>query len=441
MFSERMIDDVEKMGERPAYKYFTRAAKPLKGEKVASFERRKEHGAPKDKRWHSKKFLCKIREDFARIQNEVLGKNGYSVRVDHRTLKAQKRDAEQYGDKFLSQVFDRMPEDYIGITSSHSNEVEVLDLKHTRDIYQKKFEKLFREDFQEKVMQEEEVRACASQAEILALSLLSSESYKAEDFSEEPLRSLSQKILTEFEKIKALRKKVVTGKDAQEKSEWEYLSKADRNLLREYERRLAEKYNWETLMKNLTVPSEKQPKNLQAFQEIEKGVMRKISDLEKSMVEMYPKVQSVEEKLKNPYRLKNVHLVTHDILQNNLEILGELKNASEELLHDVEDYKNLTKSAKISQTIFSFSEVREKLSQQCHLLKSEYEKSVDEMNRLRWKVINPARAISMAENIFVHGDFKKLREEKREYEKSISNFEKKFEEYQQRESDFKNANY
>lgn len=120
--------------------------------------------------------------------------------------------------------------------------------------------------------------------------------------------------------------------------------------------------------------------------------------------------------------------MTHDILQNNLEILGKLKQVSEELLHDVSDFKNLTK--KNMQTIFSFSEVREKLSQQCRFLKFEYDKSVDEMNRLRWKVINPARVISMAENIFVHGDFKKLREEKREYEKSVSNFEKKFTEYQ-----------
>ena len=43
-------------------------------------------------------------------------------------------------------------------------------------------------------------------------------------------------------------------------------------------------------------------------------------------------------------------------------------------------------------------------------------------------------------NIFVHGNFKKLRDEKREFKKTFSNFEKKFEEYQQRESDFKNAN-
>ncbi len=47
MFSERLIDAVEKEKERPAYKYFKRAAKPLKGEKDASLERRREHGAHK----------------------------------------------------------------------------------------------------------------------------------------------------------------------------------------------------------------------------------------------------------------------------------------------------------------------------------------------------------------------------------------------------------
>lgn len=57
MFSERLIDDVEREKERPAYKYFKRAAKPLKGEKEPSTERCREHGAPKDKKWHDKNFL------------------------------------------------------------------------------------------------------------------------------------------------------------------------------------------------------------------------------------------------------------------------------------------------------------------------------------------------------------------------------------------------
>lgn len=50
MFFERLIDDVERISELPTYKYFRRAAKPLRGEQVAGFKRRREHGAPKDKK-------------------------------------------------------------------------------------------------------------------------------------------------------------------------------------------------------------------------------------------------------------------------------------------------------------------------------------------------------------------------------------------------------
>ncbi len=441
MFSERLIDDVEKIKERPAYKYFSRAAKPLKGEKEASFERRREHGAPKDKRWHSKKYLCKIREDFARIQNEVLEKNGYSIRVDHRTLKAQKIDVEKRGDKFLVEVFDRMPEEYIGILSTHGNEGQVSDLKNIRENYQKKFEDLFRQDFREKVKLEEEVKVQARQAEIYVLSLLSSENYKNVNFENGLLRSLNEKILTEFEIIKTLRKQVFTGKQALEKAQSEYLPKSDRIVLCEYEKVVAEKYNLESLVKKLIKPSEKQPKNLQAFREIEMGVRAKISSLQRSMLEMYPKFSAVEEKMKNPYQLKNVHLVTHSILQKNVEVLKELEKISEELLRDAEEMKDLTESKESTQTIFSFSEVRENLRQQCKILKSEYEKSLDAKNEMMWKVISPARAISMAENIFVHGDLKKLRWEKHKYEKAVADFEKKISKYQQRKVDFQNANY
>lgn len=291
--------------------------------------------------------------------------------------------------------------------STHCDEGEVRDLKNIRGIYQKKFEDLFRQDFREKIMLEEEVKIQARQAEIYTLSLMTSEKYKATDFSDEPLRSLNQKILTEFESVKALKRQVVTGRRAQEKAQSEYLPKADRISLREYEKMLAEKYNLESLLKKLKIPPENQPQNLQAFQEIERGVRAKISDLQKSMVERYPNIQSVEEKMKNQYRLKNVHLVTHNILQKNLEVLKELAKMSEELLRDAEELKNLTEGKEKSQTIFSFSEVRENLRQQCRFLKSEYEKSLDRKNSLMRKVISPARAISMAKNIFVSRKFKR----------------------------------
>ena len=150
MFSERLIDDVEKMGERPACKYFRRAAKPLKGEKVASFERRRQHGAPKDKKWHNKKYLYEIRADFARIQNEVLAKNGFSIRVDYRSLKAQQAEAEKRGDEFASNLCKRMPESYIGIIPVHEENELSNGVKRYRKIIQGKQHSLFQDDMRKK---------------------------------------------------------------------------------------------------------------------------------------------------------------------------------------------------------------------------------------------------------------------------------------------------
>ncbi|MBO4779650.1 MAG: MobA/MobL family protein, partial [Selenomonadaceae bacterium] len=171
MFSERLIDDVEKVSERPAYKYFRRAAKPLRGEQVASFERRREHGAPKDKKWHDKKYLYEIREDFARIQNEVLAKNGYSIYVDHRTLKEQQETAEEAGDEFLSKLYNRVPEEYVGILPAQEENETSAGVKQYRKNVQEKQHELFQADEQQKIAEELETKILVRQAEHAGLEL------------------------------------------------------------------------------------------------------------------------------------------------------------------------------------------------------------------------------------------------------------------------------
>ena len=39
------------------------------------------------------------------VQSSIRKRNGFSVRVDHRTLQAQKEEAEQNGDTFLARFF------------------------------------------------------------------------------------------------------------------------------------------------------------------------------------------------------------------------------------------------------------------------------------------------------------------------------------------------
>ena len=68
-----------------------------------------------------------LRADFAQIQNEVLSRNDFSIRVDHRTLKAQKEEAERNGDTFLARLFSRVPEKYIGIISCQDDDEPKLE--------------------------------------------------------------------------------------------------------------------------------------------------------------------------------------------------------------------------------------------------------------------------------------------------------------------------
>lgn len=441
MFSERLIDDVEKIKERPAYKYFTRAAKPLKGEKEASFERRREHGAPKDKRWHSKKFLYKIRDDFAEFQNGVLAKNGFSIRVDHRSLKAQKMDAERKGDSFFAKIFDRIPENYVGITSAHSTDENVDDVKKYRASCQQKQSDLFQSDLQEKISFEFAVKEVMQRAEMDTLSLVQSENFKMSDFENDSLRILKQNILTELEKIKNLKRKFSTCRQAVEKAQMEYLTTEEQKAFSRFKELASQKFNLEMLLKELRQPSDRQSENLKAYNEIKSCINEKILFLENSMAELKADLKNTDEKFREAYCRKNIQFATHNILQRNLEILNELKETSEKLFGNVREFKNLSEQKEPPKIIFTLAEVKENLQQQCRSLKVEYEKSVDKKNELMWKVINPTRAISMAKNIFVRGGFKKLREENWKYEKAVAELDKKIFEYRQRKLNFQNAKF
>ena len=265
MFSERLIDDVEKKCERPAYKYFRRAARPLKGEQVASFERRREHGAPKAPKWHDKKYLCEMRADFARIQNEVLAKNGFSIRVDHRSLKAQQSEAAERGNEFLARVYKRMPESYIGIISAHEADGLATDVKRFREKVQSRQHSLFQDDVKKKTAEEEETKFLVRQAERAWLFLSNSPVYKSANFEGETLNELNRGILSGLARIQKLKRKMVGFLSAREHARKEYLPATDHQFLLDYEHKFGQCEDWERLSKELIPPTGKYAEDTQAF--------------------------------------------------------------------------------------------------------------------------------------------------------------------------------
>ena len=441
MFSERLIDDVEKKSERPAYKYFRRAARPLKGEQVASFERRREHGAPKDPKWHDKKYLCEMRADFARIQNEVLAKNGFSIRVDHRSLKAQQSEAEEHGNDFLAKVYKRMPESYIGIISAHEEDGLAADVKRFRGKVQNRQHSLFQDDMRKKTAQEEETKFLVRQAEYASHSLLNSQAYKSANLADEALNGLNQGILSGLARIQKLKRNLVGFLDAREHARKEYLPVADYQFLLDYENKMRECEELERLSKELIPPTRKYPEELQAFQTITRGIDKKISDLRSFLAQRNSQYWAILGKLEEPYRRKNVELVMHRLLQNDLDVLRELKKTSTTVLKNLDALRAKIEVQEIPKTVFTAREVRNHLFEQYRSLKKQREAAIDTCNRLMLKRIFPSEAISIAKNFFVLDGFKKLRTEQEEYEKALAKYEREMSEMRERELLFSNRKW
>lgn len=441
MFSERMIDDVEKISERPACKYFRRAAKPLKGEQVASFERRREHGAPKDKKWHNKKYLYEIRADFARIQNEVLARNGFSIRVDYRSLKAQQMEAEKHGDDFLANLSKRMPESYIGVISAHEENSLATEIKRYREIIQSKQHSLFLDDMRKKTAQEDEMKFLIMQAECAWLALSNSQAYKSANFEDKSLTGLNQGILSGLAKIQKLKRKMIGFLDARGRAQKEYLPATDCQFIRDYEKKMRQCEDLERLSKELVPPTGKYPEDLQAFQKIEQGIKKKISDLRSFLAQRNSQYWAILGKLDEPYRRKNVELVMHRLLQSDLNVLRELKKTSTAVLKNIDSLRAKIEVKEMPKTMFTAREVRDHLFLQYRSLKKQREEAIDTCNRLILKRILPSEAISIAKNFFVLDGFKKLRSEQEEYEKALEQYEHDVLEIHKREIFFKNANW
>ena len=425
MFSERLIDDVEKVKERPAYKYFRRAARPLKDEQVASFERRREHGAPKDKKWHDKKYLYEIRANFARIQNEVLAKYGFSIRVDHRTLEAQQFEAKEHGDDFLAKLYKRVPESYIGIMSTHEGDGLSEEVKRNRARTQEKQHSLFIDDLKHKSVEEGETNLLVKQAEGSWLALSTSQAYKSLNLGDESLRDLNQRILSGLAKIQKLKREMVGYSCAREQAQKEYLSATDHQFIRDYESKVSQREDLERFFTKLAPTSTYlYPENQKVFQTITSGIEKKISDLRSFLAQNNPKYWAILGKLDEPYRRKNVELVVHGLLQNDLKILAELKKTSATVLENIDAFKERIKGREKPKTIFTASEIRENLLEQYRSLKKQYEKAVDKRNSLMLSRVSPINALKRAKNIFVHGGFDKLHAQQEEYEKTMKQFER-----------------
>ena len=97
VINERVDDGIARDGPG----WFRRAA--LAGDDPAS------GGARKTQRLEKKKFLYELRKSWASLANTALAEASETARIDHRTLEAQRQEAEAAGDHDAAAELDRLP--------------------------------------------------------------------------------------------------------------------------------------------------------------------------------------------------------------------------------------------------------------------------------------------------------------------------------------------
>ncbi len=442
MFSERLIDEVEKIKERSAKYFFSYPARKKKDGSEPSFEEKYRRGAPKNRCWVEKSFLSILRADFAKIQNEVLAKNGFSIRVDHRTLKAQKEEAEKNCDTSLARLFNRIPEEYIGVISCKEDDDPKLErLKKFRNLRNQHFDLIFKTDSAIKEIEDLETKDEVQLASVKAREFITSEEF-SQKFDTPKLQELKAKVLFEIEKVHRRKRSIISQHDAKQKAKLEYMTPAEREIWRKYFEMLAQKNQLEKFLLTLKKPDESPKDAMNAYEEMVSGVNFKIACLLVSAASLKKSIDEINKKLETPDCRKNILIVTHQILQANTYARKMLMLASKKLDRSVDELKDAIFYQSISdKDYYKTREVYNILRHQYFPLKKEHEQQLNLKYCYRQKIISPLRAVAMAKNIFVKGGLKKFRLALRQYKKYEEKFSRHMDSFHQREKIFQNTKW
>ena len=250
-------------------------------------------------------------------------------------------------------------------------------------------------------------------------ALIESKEYSEQKFLDPLLANLKNKMLTAVAQVNKWKRSIISQHDAEEKAKLEDMTKSERKLWQKFFETLSQKKHLELFLQTLKKPNESDKDATRAFKQIASGIKNQIADLDTSLSSMKTPVEDIRCRLDLPDCRNNILLVTHQILQANTHARKMLKRANIDLDKAVDDLRNalFTQTIQEPQTIFKTREVYDLIRRQYRSLKKEYEDLFADKFHLQRQIISPQRAISMAKNIFVHGDFKRLREEIRDTKK------------------------
>ncbi len=418
MFSERRIDDVEKTKERSPEEFFSRHTK------VNGVAR---GGAAKDPKWNGKdraKYLCKMRRDFAMLQNEALEKAGFSVRVDHRTLKEQRASALARGDFKLAKLLDRVPERHLGPEiTAQENHPAVVQLKKYRAVKEEYRKLLYAADLLESNLEKQKNLVASDENLRTAKKVLKKADLSLQTDSSLQVKQLKENVLTTLREIYALKAVAVWQDEAARMAQERFMSEEELSLCGQLKMLRRAKEEAQALLKSLPKPKEWLPQDGQIYEELTKELNRRLSVYREQTTELTDKMKPVYERLEKQEKahIKNEMIAILAENKPNKLLLKQRTRQLSALLEDLQAeillHAEKLPEMKRENSAFTSKEVAGILRYTEQSVKMEMRRLKNAMTKLAPKVVSLNRANAMAKNLFVNGGFKALSEKEKQIKK------------------------
>ena len=414
MFSPREIDEVERQQERPPELFFSRAnpTHPEKG------------GCAKSWKWNSKdrrKYLMGLRKDYAVIQNEALERNGVNLRVDHRTLKAQREEALANGNYFLADLLHKMPEKYVGSVELMKADSQVV-----------KKQKQLREDNhqREKDLISRLMLQDAIDKDTMEEKSQDLQQWQDRIFAYEPdIEDVDERayFMEEKQKIQAMEKDMVAvygitiwAPRAVEMASLDAMTTEEKELWQDLKSYGREKREWEILKSRMVEPPADDVEALEAYLKICPEIDKELDKINLKIRQAAADIRPVFQRLNLPHNkasiLKRAAFYVNDSRLAKAEIRKLQRNMDSKLKaldRHIKDYfavrqKNRAYSAEEVASILKATLTRQEAAEK---------QLAKELYHMKKRVISYPRAMEMAKNNYVQGAFKQLRADKRELKK------------------------
>ncbi len=442
-FSERKIDTREKENERTAKEFFSRPSFSKKLNKETG-------GCRKDPKWNGKDrgvYLCEMRKDFALIQNQMLEKHGHGVRVDHRTLEEQRKDALARGDFRLAKLLDRIPEKHIGPdAAADENNQNVVDLQKYRMAKAEKRQLVFAADMLEVALEKDAavLTAKESRSNFAKLAQTNILKFPAAAAS---LSCLKKDTLAALKENTALKNIVIWNDQAFAAARLKFMTMEERELTHRAKYLNEQRKNLRKFETTLEEPASYNPEAVAVYKELKKEMAAKQADISQELHRLSKSLKAVSENLSSPLMQEKIKQEAYKILDNDKpmkKMLAESNKKVDALIEQLslETQKYETQKAEdipvplALKEAFTAKEVAEDLNSSIKELTSQKAANAKILKELSHKVIALPRAEEMAINIFTKGKMKLLREQQRLIQKDSARLEAARDEYKKAQQTF-----